>query len=237
MAKMAILCGVLVPEHSKSFLSDEGTASDGLEFTSPYYGVSRKFLWAHDHINDLLARLPSATLLGDTQDLDSVELQMYLDLPGHDMGGTTIDPTHAGVIQYTSWVFLSCWNCIIQEVLTSSAGRSGPRTSRAWYSRTGVPRTLRHKLVGMHHGMARPDIRGRMQHLIRTGTNGRTVPSAASFRVPSSCKILLPTYGLLETTLKQLPNSQIGGMLVHMHATPCSGYDLNQDYLAVLSKL
>lgn len=105
MVKMAILCGFEVPDHLKEFLFDESGASDGLEFTFPYYGVSRRFLRAHDHINGLLARNSSGTILEADKELDSFELQMYLDFPSHDLRSTQRDPKHASVIQHTSRVF------------------------------------------------------------------------------------------------------------------------------------
>ncbi|KAH6622244.1 fungal Zn binuclear cluster domain-containing protein [Boeremia exigua] len=86
MVKMAILCGVAVPPHLKLFLHDATGAADGLEYTFPYYGVSRAFLRAQDHVNTLLARAPgpSDTELGDPErekELDAFELQLYLDFP------------------------------------------------------------------------------------------------------------------------------------------------------------
>jgi hypothetical protein len=105
MVKMAILCGFEVPDHLKQFLFDESGASDGLEHTFPYYGVSRRFLRAHDHINGLLARSSPCTNLEVGKELDSFELQIYLDFPSLDLRSTQKDPKHASVIQHTSRAF------------------------------------------------------------------------------------------------------------------------------------
>ncbi|KAF2999413.1 hypothetical protein E8E13_007182 [Curvularia kusanoi] len=83
MVKMAILCGMSVPDHLKAFLQDESGASDGLELTFPYYGVSRSFLRAHDRINTILANAAMGRTAEQEQEqeLDAFELQLYLDFP------------------------------------------------------------------------------------------------------------------------------------------------------------
>lgn len=52
MVSTAILCEMPVPEHLKSCLENEASA-DSLEFTFPYYGVSRSFLHAYDRMTKL----------------------------------------------------------------------------------------------------------------------------------------------------------------------------------------
>ncbi|KAJ4987448.1 hypothetical protein SVAN01_07048 [Stagonosporopsis vannaccii] len=81
MVKMAILCGMTVPDDLKSFLNDESGASDGLEFTFPYYGVSRSFLRAQDRINSLLMSASADRTSAQEKELDAFELQLYLDYP------------------------------------------------------------------------------------------------------------------------------------------------------------
>ena len=82
MVKMAILCGFPVPDHLKAFLDDDSGSSDGLEFTFPYYGVSRSFLRAHDRINSLLTNVSGDRTPAQERELDAFELQLYLDFPG-----------------------------------------------------------------------------------------------------------------------------------------------------------
>lgn len=105
MVKMAILCGFRVPTDLKSFLYDDPPSSSGLEFTFPYYGVSRSFLRAHDHINTLLARDSPAP----EKDLDAFELQLYLAFPGlapHPAPHAPAPRTHHGlVVQHTCRAF------------------------------------------------------------------------------------------------------------------------------------
>lgn len=107
MVKMAILCGMAVPDHLKSFLHDESGASDGLEFTFPYYGVSRSFLRAQDHINNLLLEVSTNRTPAQENELDAFELQLYLDYPGL----ATQSPSQANngtngiVIHHTSMAF------------------------------------------------------------------------------------------------------------------------------------
>lgn len=108
MVKMAILCGFPVPEHLKSFLDDESGASDGLEFTFPYYGVSRSFLRAHDRINGLLSASSTPTSPAQEQELDAFELQLYLDFPGlppPSLLAATTNKIHDVVIHHTSKAF------------------------------------------------------------------------------------------------------------------------------------
>ncbi|KAF2127068.1 hypothetical protein P153DRAFT_398440 [Dothidotthia symphoricarpi CBS 119687] len=105
MVKMAILCGFSVPAHLKAFLDDESGSSDGLEFTFPYYGVSRSFLRAHDHINVLLTSVSAARTPEMEKTLDAFELQLYLDFPGLPPHDLFSDKTHSIVIHHTSKAF------------------------------------------------------------------------------------------------------------------------------------
>lgn len=104
MVKMAILCGFSVPSHLKEFLIDESGASDDLEFTFPYYGVSRRFLRANDYINSLLAQSPGTRMAAESE-LDSFELQMYLDFPSLSQHAMRNNTKNATVIQHTSRAF------------------------------------------------------------------------------------------------------------------------------------
>jgi hypothetical protein len=108
MVKMAILCGFPVPDHLKFFLGDESGSSDGLEFTFPYYGVSRSFLRAHDRINDIMANVPSSRSPEWEPELDAFELQLYLDFPSippHDLLATKNNGINGIVIHHTSKAF------------------------------------------------------------------------------------------------------------------------------------
>jgi hypothetical protein len=108
MVKMAILCGVSVSDDLKSFLHDESGASDGLEFTFPYYGVSRSFLRAQDRINSLLENAALVRTPEMEKELDAFELQLYLDFPSLPLPGqsSTQDDTKTGiVIHHTSTTF------------------------------------------------------------------------------------------------------------------------------------
>jgi hypothetical protein len=108
MVKMAILCGFPVPDHLKLFLGDDSGSSDGLEFTFPYYGISRSFLRAHDRINDILANAPISRSPEWEQELDAFELQLYLDFPSvppHDPLATKNNSIHGIVIHHTSKAF------------------------------------------------------------------------------------------------------------------------------------
>ncbi|KAK2592589.1 arginine metabolism regulation protein II [Conoideocrella luteorostrata] len=79
MVSMAILCEIPVPNDLKSFLNDE-IAAEGLEFTFPYYGVSRSFLRAYDRMTSLGAEVSNPTLELE-KDLDAFQLQQYLEFP------------------------------------------------------------------------------------------------------------------------------------------------------------
>lgn len=108
MVKMAILCGIPVSDCLKVFLQDESGSSDGLEFTFPYYGVSRSFLRAHDRINTIIARGPGHTSPGIDSEFDAFELQLYLDFPGlppPNPLSTTSDKISSIVIHHTSKAF------------------------------------------------------------------------------------------------------------------------------------
>ncbi|GAO15864.1 hypothetical protein UVI_02051550 [Ustilaginoidea virens] len=79
MVSMAILCEIPVAQHLKSFLYDESSA-ESLEFTFPYYGVSRSFLRAYDYMNQLGRATDNMTPELERQ-LDAFQLQQYLDFP------------------------------------------------------------------------------------------------------------------------------------------------------------
>lgn len=78
MVKMAILSGFSVPDGLKRFLEDAAD-DDALEFTFPYYGVSRSFLRALDRTNVLAAA--AAAPAPSEEELDALELQLYLGFP------------------------------------------------------------------------------------------------------------------------------------------------------------
>ncbi|GAB0134120.1 hypothetical protein EsDP_00002505 [Epichloe bromicola] len=79
MVSMAILCEIPVPEHLKSFLENEASA-ESLEFTFPYYGVSRSFLHAYDRMTKLGTAAHDLTPELE-KELDAFQLQQYLDFP------------------------------------------------------------------------------------------------------------------------------------------------------------
>ena len=106
--KMAILCGLSVPNHLKDFLNDESEPSDGLEFTFPYYGISTSFFRAHDPINFLLASAQAAGTAESEKELDAFELRLYLGFPGlpfNDVAPAVTNSTHCIVIQHTARAF------------------------------------------------------------------------------------------------------------------------------------
>lgn len=108
MVKMAIMCGFAVPDNLKAFLDDESGASDGLEFTFPYYGVSRSFLRAHDRINDFVTNSEGSRTPEQEKELDAFELQLYLDFPGlpqQAAPSATANPKNSVVIHHTSTAF------------------------------------------------------------------------------------------------------------------------------------
>lgn len=108
MVKMAIMCGFTVPNDLKAFLDDESGASDGLEFTFPYYGVSRSFLRAHDKINGFLTNFGGSRTPEQEEELDAFELQLYLDFPGLPQQAgpsATASPKNSVVIHHTSTAF------------------------------------------------------------------------------------------------------------------------------------
>jgi hypothetical protein len=106
MVKMAILCDFPVPDNLKSFLSDDGGSSTGLEFTFPYYGVSKSTLQAHDHINKL-ATASSNRIPTTEEQMDAFELQLYLQFPGlpPQVFSSEASRSHAAVIHHTSTAF------------------------------------------------------------------------------------------------------------------------------------
>lgn len=101
MVKMAILCDVSVPADLKSFLHDESDVTD-LEFTFPYYGVSRSFLRRQDYVNSLIASSSQSD-----ESADAFELQMYLDFPSIPPPGLscTSNETHSSVVHHASKAF------------------------------------------------------------------------------------------------------------------------------------
>jgi hypothetical protein len=124
MVKMAILCGFPVPDHLKLFLDDESGASDGLEFTFPYYGVSRSFLRAHDRINTFLAKAPGSKTHEWEMELDAFELQLYLDFPSpspHDLMTSTKSGVHGVVIHHTSKAFYYAGLVFFQRSVQSAS--------------------------------------------------------------------------------------------------------------------
>jgi hypothetical protein len=89
-------------------LYDDSGTSDGLEFTFPYYGVSRSFLRAQDRINTLLTNATSDRTPVKEQELDAFELQLYLDfprLPSQSPQPGAINAASGIVIHHTSTAF------------------------------------------------------------------------------------------------------------------------------------
>lgn len=114
MVKMAMLCGFPVPKEMKSWLENNDPLAEPLEFTFPYYGVSRSFLRALDHINAFAACnsiSPSATPASPVTEkgLDAFELQLYLDFPSlgtaHAHHEILRSPSHSLVIAHTARAF------------------------------------------------------------------------------------------------------------------------------------
>lgn len=106
MVKMAILCDFPVSDNLKSFLDDYGGVASGLEFTFPYYGVSKSTLQAHDRINKL-ATASSDRTPAMKQELDAFELQLYLQFPAlpPQVFSSDASKLHAAVVHYTSTAF------------------------------------------------------------------------------------------------------------------------------------
>lgn len=106
MVKMAILCDFPVPDDLKSFLNDEDGSASGLEFTFPYYGVSRSALQAHDHMYQLATASPNRTPATE-KELDALELQLYLQFPGlpPQLFSSEASKLHAAVVHHTSTAF------------------------------------------------------------------------------------------------------------------------------------
>jgi len=99
MVSMAILCDFPVPDASKSFLNDPRV--QGLEFTFPYYGISRSFLRAHDRMNmfaSAAAAASSAELASLQTEMDAFELQLYLDFPSIPPQDLSSPPKVQGII-------------------------------------------------------------------------------------------------------------------------------------------
>lgn len=106
MVKMAILCGFFVPGDLKSFLNDGDGSAIGLEFTFPYYGVSKSTLQAHDRINTLATASPDRMPVTE-KELDALELQLYLQFPGlpQQVFASEASKLHAAVVHHTSTAF------------------------------------------------------------------------------------------------------------------------------------
>lgn len=106
MVKMALLCGFPVPDDLKSFLSDDDGAVTGLEFTFPYYGVSKSTLQAHDRISALAAASSNGAPAME-EELDAFELQLYLQFPGLPPQALNSEASkiHAAVVHHTSTAF------------------------------------------------------------------------------------------------------------------------------------
>lgn len=106
MVKMAILCDFPVPDDLKSFLNEENDSSSGLEFTFPYYGVSKSTLQAHDRINTLATASPNR-MPAMEKELDALELQLYLQFPGlpPQVFSSEASKLHAAVVHHTSTAF------------------------------------------------------------------------------------------------------------------------------------
>lgn len=106
MVKMAILCDFPVPDDLKTFLNDEDGSASGLEFTFPYYGVSRSTLQAHDRINTLATAPPNRPSATD-REVDALELQLYLQFPGlpPQTFSSEASRLHAAVVHHTSTAF------------------------------------------------------------------------------------------------------------------------------------
>lgn len=106
MVKMAILCDFPVPDNLKSFLNDDGGSASGLEFTFPYYGVSKSTLQAHDRINKLATASPDSMRVSE-KELDAFELQLYLQFPGlpPQIFSSEAAKLHAAVVHHTSTAF------------------------------------------------------------------------------------------------------------------------------------
>lgn len=105
MVKMAILCDFVVHADLKSFLHEENAMAVDLEFTFPYYGVSRSFLRRQDLINTLVAS--SNQSIQSNEEADVFELQMYLDFPSIPPPGLacTKNEIHGLVVHHASKAF------------------------------------------------------------------------------------------------------------------------------------
>ncbi|KAK8100074.1 fungal-specific transcription factor domain-containing protein [Apiospora kogelbergensis] len=112
MVLMAILCDFSVADDLKAFLNVEDgegqkqqQPAESLEYSFPYYGVSRTFLKMHDGMNVLAAVDPSLSGEDETnRRLDAFELQLYLGFPSPSeyQGGGGNNELHATVIQHVS---------------------------------------------------------------------------------------------------------------------------------------
>ncbi|KAK8066797.1 hypothetical protein PG997_013544 [Apiospora hydei] len=116
MVLMAILCDFSVADDLKAFLNVEDVEgskqqqqpAESLEFSFPYYGVSRSFLKAHDQMNVLAASdggasSPAFATEEMNRQFDAFELQLYLGfpIPSQYPGGGG-NQLHATIIQHVS---------------------------------------------------------------------------------------------------------------------------------------
>lgn len=120
MVKMAILCDFIVPADLKSFLDDDTYLAVELEFTFPYYGVSRSFLRRQDYINSLVALSNQSNQLAE--EADAFELQMYLDFPSIPPPGLacTSRETHGLVVHHAAKAFYYAQLVYFQRSLRAS---------------------------------------------------------------------------------------------------------------------
>lgn len=122
MVKMAILCDFPVPDNLKSFLNDDGGSASGLEFTFPYYGVSKSTLQSHDRINKLATVSPDSTPISE-KELDAFELQLYLQFPGlpPQIFSSEASKLHAAVVHHTSTAFYYAGLVFFQRSIRGSS--------------------------------------------------------------------------------------------------------------------
>ncbi|KAK6078469.1 hypothetical protein SCUP515_04493 [Seiridium cupressi] len=96
LVPMAIFCGYQVPTELKSFLQDE---ADQLEISFPYYGISQSFLRNLDYIDTIA----TSSTIPSREELDSFELQLYLDFPSS--SSIIQSKTHATILHYMTQAF------------------------------------------------------------------------------------------------------------------------------------
>ncbi|KAH8197701.1 hypothetical protein TruAng_008118 [Truncatella angustata] len=96
LVPMAIFCGYQVPAELKTFLEDD---AEKLELSFPYYGISQSFLRHLDYINTFA----SSTSTPNQNELDAIELQLYLDFPSN--SGGTQSAAHTAILHYMTQAF------------------------------------------------------------------------------------------------------------------------------------